>query len=368
MAEAARYDGRLWQLWLRYRYRWKRRALWWRAIKAGRRLSPLADRTSAIRPGDILCFATIRNEAPRLPEFLSHYRRLGVAHFMIVDNGSDDGSVEALRAQPDVSLWRARDSYRETRFGLDWLNALLFRHGRGHWCLTVDADELLIYPDWEARDLRALTAHLDAHGIPAMGALMLDLYPRGPLGQADAPEGAALWQRLSFFDAGPYRCQVIQPRRNRWVQGGARERAFFADEPHRSPTLNKLPLVRWRGGQVYVNSTHSMLPPRLNDAWDGPGDPRLSGVLLHGKFLPEIAARSAEELFRRQHFHDPDAYAGYHKALIARPVLWHENAIRFAGWRQLLGLGLMGGGEWYADSHAMGDRPCQTAAKASSKD
>ena len=368
MAKAARHDGRLWQLWLRYRFRWKRRELLWRAIKAGRRLSPLVDRTAAIRRGDILSFVTIRNEAPRLTEFLSHYRRLGVAHFLIVDNCSDDGSVEALRRQPDVSLWRARDSYREARFGLDWMNALLFRYGRGHWCLTVDADELLIYPDWETRDLQAVTAHLDAKGIAAMGALMLDLYPCGPLGQADAPENAPLWQRLPYFDAGPYRCRVVQPRRNRWVQGGARERAFFADQPQRSPTLNKLPLVRWRSGQVYVNSTHSMLPPKLNDAWDGPGDPRLSGVLMHGKFLPEIGARSKEELSRRQHFHDPDAYAGYHRALTEAPVLWHENAVHFVGWQQLLDLGLMGAGQWLPDLHALGDRPCQNDAKASSKE
>ncbi|MAN57384.1 MAG: glycosyl transferase family 2 [Paracoccus sp.] len=361
MAKAARHDGRVWQLWLRYRLRWKRRELLWRAIRAGRRLSPVADRSAGIRRGDILCLATIRNEAARLPRFLAHYRGLGVAHFLIVDNDSDDGSAEFLRIQGDVSLWRARGSYREARFGLDWVNALLFRHGRGHWCVTADADEFLIYPDWEERDLHALTAHLDASGIEAMGALMLDLYPQGALGRADAPEDAPLWLRLPYFDGGPYRCRTIQPRRNRWVQGGARERAFFATDPARSPTLNKLPLVRWRAGRVYVNSTHSMLPPRLNDAWDGPGDPRLSGVLLHGKFLPDILARSAEELTRRQHFRDPHAYAAYHRAITEAPVLWHEGSRRFAGWRQLLDLGLMGAGEWLSG----GERPCQTRSEAS---
>ena len=63
------------------------------------------DRTAAIRPGDILAFVTVRNEAQRLPYFLEHHRRLGVDHFLIVDNDSDDGSRDWLAGQPDVSLW-----------------------------------------------------------------------------------------------------------------------------------------------------------------------------------------------------------------------------------------------------------------------
>ena len=346
--------GRLRGAWSAYRLRWKRRQLIWRAIRAGRRLTPLADRTATIARGEILLFATLRNEAARIPEFLDHYRRLGVGHFLIVDNDSDDGSDGLLRDLPDVSLWRATDSYRDARFGMDWLGALLFRHGHGHWCMTVDADELLVYPDCDRRDLSELTAFLDARGVAGMGALMLDLFPRAVLGQADAPPGAPLTHRLPYFDAGPYRCRVQQPRRNRWVQGGVRERVFFAERPRRAPTLNKLPLIRWRRGFAYVNSTHSMLPPRLNDLYDGPGDARLSGVLLHGKFLPDIVARSREELARRQHFADPDAYASYHRALIRAPVLWHQDSVRYQGPQQLVDLGLMGAAGWQGDPAAEG--------------
>lgn len=338
--------SRLRRTWQTYRLRWKRRELNWRSLRSGRYLCPLADRTGIIAPDDILAFSTIRNEAPRLTEFLAHYRRLGVAHFLIVDNDSDDGSVGALRDQADVSLWTTGQGYRDSRFGMDWIGALLIRHGRGHWCLTVDADELLIYPDHDRRDLHALTAHLDARGMPAMGALMLDLYPNGPLGTAEAPHDAPMDARLPWFDPGPYRSRIVAPRHNRWVQGGVRERMFFAHQPDRSPTLNKIPLVRWRLPQVYVNSTHSMLPARLNAVYDGPGDPRLSGILLHGKFLPEIVERSAEELTRRQHFNDPEAYRAYHLALMQQPDLWYPQAQRLTGWQQLVDLGLMGAGDW----------------------
>ncbi len=334
------------QAWLRYRLRWKRRQLLARSARATRALTPLTDRTAGIRPADILCFAVIRNESLRLPEFLAHYRGLGVGHFLIVDHDSDDDGPALLRAQPDVSLWRARGDYRAARFGMDWLGWLLARHGHDHWCVTVDADELLIYPDWDRRDLRALTRHLDERSMGGMGALMLDLFPTGPLGQADAGPKAALTDRLPWFDAGPWRKAIATPRRNRWVQGGTRDRAFFANQPDRAPTLNKLPLIRWHWRYAYVNSTHSLLPPRLNDLYDGPGELHLSGVLLHSKFLPDILDRATTERARGQHFADPAAYDSYWQQIVDAPSLWHPDAHRFAGWRQLVDLGLMGTGDW----------------------
>jgi len=92
---------------------------------------------------------------------LQYYRALKVSHFLFVDNGSDDGTAEFLQSQPDVSLWRTDESYRLSRFGMDWLGWLQMRFGHGHWCLTVDADELLIYPQHDTRDLSALTQWLE---------------------------------------------------------------------------------------------------------------------------------------------------------------------------------------------------------------
>lgn len=353
--------GLLQRGWSAWRMRAKRRKLIWRALRARRSLQPLADRTAAIRPEDILAFVTLRNEMQRLPEFLAHYRRLGVGHFLMVDNASTDGGADYLAAQPDVSLFGAAGSYRASRFGMDWMGALLLRHGHGHWCLCLDADELLVYPHCDSRDLRALTAHLDAQGVAGMGAMMLDLYPRGPLDQA--PATGSVTERLPWFDPGPYRCQVLQPRRNRWLQGGVRERVFFADSPRRAPTLNKLPLIRWHWRYAYVNSTHSMLPARLNDLYDGPGDRRLCGVLLHSKFLPDITARSAEEMDRRQHFANPDAYAGYHRALAQAPDLWHPGSLRYRDWRQLVALGLMAGADWAGDAQEVQEAACETPHK-----
>lgn len=334
------------ELWDAYKLRWKRRRLLARALRARRQLSAVCDRTAALRPDDILAVTVLRNEVERLPYFLSHHRALGVRHFLMVDNASTDGSPEYLWAQPDVSLWQSADGYKRSRFGMDWLSWLLLRYGHGHWCLTVDADELFIYPYWDSRDLRALTAWLDSGGIEAYPAMMLDLYPRGRLADQTYAPGSDPTALLQWFDRGNYTI-TRQPRMgNLWIQGGVRARVFFSNDPRRAPTLTKLPLVKWNRRYVYVNSTHSALPPRLNRFYDNVGGEAGSGLLLHSKFLPGVVARAREEKDRREHFRQSELYDDYYDRLAANPDLWCPESSRLGGWRRLEAMGLMSRGGW----------------------
>ena len=158
-----------------YKQRWKRRWLRWRCVRARHARRVVEDRSMDIAQGEILGFACVRNEIERLPFWLYHHRNMGVSRFLIVDNASTDGTAEMLADQPDVSLWRTERSYRSSRFGMDWVGWLLLRYGHGHWCLTLDADELLTIPYQDTRTLYDLTAHLDMVGARSFGAMMLDL-------------------------------------------------------------------------------------------------------------------------------------------------------------------------------------------------
>ena len=331
---------------LALKLRTRRQLLLLRAVRKRHQLAPVIDRTAGIAPVDVLCFLCLRNEAQRLPHFLAHHRALGVGHFLVVDNASTDGSADLLRAQPDVSLWHTGASYKASRFGMDWLTWLQLRHGTGHWCLTLDADEVLVYPYWQSRPLPALTAWLDGQGRDSFGALTVDMYPEGPVSQGQVAPGEDPIRHLAWFDAGNYQTQVQPRMRNLWIQGGARARAFFAASPRQAPTLNKTPLVRWNWRYAYVNSTHALLPPRLNLVYDTEGGELTSGVLLHTKFLPGITERSAEEKQRGEHFGDAAQYAAYYDRLTADPVLHTTASTRYTGWRQLEALGLMSRGGW----------------------
>ncbi|MDU9006606.1 glycosyltransferase family 2 protein [Sedimentitalea todarodis] len=329
-----------------YRLRWRRRGLLWRSFRSRRQLRPVKNRTAGIRPGAILAFSTIRNEIERMPWFLDHHRKLGVDHFLIVENDSDDGTDRYLAAQADVSLWTTDRSYRDARFGLDWVTWLQMRYAHDHWSLMVDTDEMLIYAQHETRPLQELTRWLEAQGHSVFGALMLDLYPKGPLDSQQYESGDDPISVLPWFDPGPYRVQRQHPLGNLWVQGGARERVFFANNPQRSPTLNKIPLVRWSRRYAYVNSCHSMLPRPLNFGYEGPGADAPSGVLLHTKFLPQSVKRATIEKARGQHFHAPDSFADYYDDVAAGPDMWSPESIRYEGWRQLERLGLMRTAGW----------------------
>lgn len=330
----------------RYRLRLRRKRLRLRAFVKRRELRPVADRTSAIHPSAILLCATLRNERIRLPYFLAYYRKLGITHFLIVDNGSDDGSRDFLADQPDVSLWRSTSSYQSARFGTDWMNWLLMRHGRGHWVLTVDVDEFFIYPYCDTRPIRALTDWLDGYGVRSFAAMMLDMYPKGPVGAQTYREGQNPMEIACHFDAGNYMISRNRTYGNLWIQGGPRARAFFADQPEDAPALNKIPLVKWQRGYTYVNSTHMLLPRSLNQVFDSDGGEMISGCLLHAKFLSTFPAKVSEELKRGEHFAGSREYRAYAAENPGQTDLWCQMSEKYINWRQLEILGLMSKGSW----------------------
>ncbi|WP_339768742.1 glycosyltransferase family 2 protein [uncultured Pseudosulfitobacter sp.] len=333
-------------VWLSYRLRLQRKRWRIRAFRKRRELTRIADRTGTIRPNDILLFSTQRNEKIRLPYFLDYYREQGVNHFFIVDNDSTDGSADYLADQPDVSVWRTKASYKKSRFGVDWLNWLMIKHAHGHWCLTVDPDEFLIYPFCDTRPLRALTDWLDASSIKSFSAMLLDMYPKGRLDAHPYQQGQNPIEIAGWFDSGNYTMSRNRLFGNLWIQGGPRARVFFADQPENAPALNKVPLVKWDKRYAYVSSTHMLLPRGLNQVYDEWGGEKASGVLLHAKFLDTFTSKAAEELSRGQHYSASVEYKAYAESLKDDPDLWCKWSEKYINWRQLEILGLMSKGNW----------------------
>ncbi|MCW1931288.1 glycosyltransferase family 2 protein [Pararhodobacter zhoushanensis] len=329
-----------------YRLRLMRKRWQLRARLKRRELAPLADRTHQLRKTSILLFATLRNEKSRLAYFLTYYRALGVEHFLIVDNGSDDGSAEYLSAQPDVSVWRTTASYKASRFGMDWMNALLRRYAHGRWALVVDVDEFFLYPFCDTRPLRALTDWLDDAGLRSFGTLLLDVYPKGPVNAQPCIEGQNPLEIASWFDNANYAITRNHQYRNLWIQGGPRARGFFADTPKAAPALNKIPLVKWDRSYAYVSSTHMLLPRGLNLTYDTYGGEKASGCLLHAKFLATLTSKAREEMARGEHYADSREYKAYAEGLEDGTDLWTKWSERFINWRQLEIMGLMSKGNW----------------------
>lgn len=333
-------------LWNSYRMRLRRKRRILRAMRKSRELTPVQDNTARINPADTLLVCTFRNEQIRLPYFLKYYRDLGVQHFLFIDNGSQDGAVEYLAGMEDVSLWHTAASYKRATHGVDWMNHLLRKYAHGHWALVVDPDEFFVYPFCDTRPVRALTDWLDSSQIRSFASMLLDVYPKGRLDQAVYHPGQDPLEIAPWFDSGNYSQSLNKEYGNLWIQGGARARVFFANNPKKAPALNKIPLVKWDRRFAFVSSTHMLLPRGLNLVYESGGGEKASGVLLHAKFLDTFAAKAEEEMDRKQHHGASAEYKAYRDALRNHPDMWCKWSERYINWRQLEILGLMSKGNW----------------------
>ncbi|RRH71174.1 glycosyltransferase family 2 protein [Falsigemmobacter faecalis] len=279
-------------------------------------ISPVA-RLSQLARAEVAVVCALRNEREILPQYLAHYRSLGVGGFLIADNGSDDGSLEYLADQPDVALFSVDTPYSLSHYGVDWQEALLSSFRQNRWSLVADADEFLV-PD-PGSDLPALLRGADFAGADAVRVFMLDLYPKGPLSEADftraSPFEAAGHADLTPFlttsgARGPFSDQPT------WTSGlrhrlmpGSRPELFVAQK---IALLRFGPQMQLSEGLHYVSGCR----PAPRDLLFG-----------HFKYTPWFAARVAREVARGQHFNGAEEYRRYLNLLAeGRDCLWQEGA------------------------------------------
>jgi hypothetical protein len=235
-------------------------------------------------PGAVLLFLTVFNGGDYLDWFLAHYRRLGVDHFFITDNGSNDGTATRLAAEPDISLFFDGDSFGKSGFGVLWINHLMQRFGVGHWCFHVDMDEGFVFPRCDTgRSLRDLLGYCDKRGFGAVRGFSVDIYPESleTVGGAD-PFAASCHFDVDYIAAAselpPYTI----------VQGGLRRRMTGLGS-----SLQKTPLVKMAADVRYLECNHGTTHLPFAD---------LSGALLHYKFVGDLRRRVREAVAREEHF------------------------------------------------------------------
>ncbi|MDB5526300.1 MAG: hypothetical protein JWM58_4063 [Rhizobium sp.] len=309
----------------------------------GAELRSIIDRTRSIRKSDILLVMCLRNELARLPFFCDYYRKLGVNHFLIVDNDSSDGLHDWARAQADISLWHTRASYKQSQFGMEWCNFLLNKYGIGHLCVTVDPDEFLVYPWMETRDLRDLGEYMRMEKRDAFHAIMLDAYSDKPLNETVYHPGDNPFDACPYFDRDGY-VQISTPIMPTFTRGGPRMRVHNRLAPEKSPALNKIPVAWWDWNFRYVSSMHDLKPMRLMRVQDA-YNPAITGALFHFKFFASLADKAQEEMHRKQHFAGSAEYQQY--AAARDPILYEDGiSVRYESVEQLISLGLVCRGNW----------------------
>ena len=269
--------------------------------------------------GNLIAIAVVRNEESTIEAVLDHHRRLGVAEFHVVDNGSTDTTVDLLMQHGDTTVYSTTDDYVEAGSGMRWVNEIAERQA-ADWVLFIDADELLVYPHSESVPLPSFIEWLEAEGSTAVAGFMLDLYAD----DADRDVSISSYDDASFVNSYSFQPSTRSPYTD--VRGG------FADDGLglRYRELTKTPLIRFSKGVRFLTSSHVTTPSKVSTA---------RCVLLHFKYLGDLDARLQDEAAWT-----PSPYYSSRADQLssARPLSVPAASVRYAGSGQLLQMGLLG--------------------------
>ena len=317
---------------------------------AARKIQRIDGRNIPLVRTEIRAFMIVRNEALRLPFMLKHYFERGVDRIFVLDNDSTDDTRSIVLSFKNTHLFHTKDIYAHQGA---WIDLLLRRYGNGYWCLVLDADEMIVYPDFEIVSLRELCNFLDKESFNALDCLLLDMYPDRGLSKIKYIQGTDPLQIASWFDfdkasytgfgAGQWyshEWNILHQGPVRF-SGGMRKRVFGVQA-----CVSKVPLVKFRNSIALSAGAHLIQGARVAD---------LRGALLHFKFLDDFTANVQREVGREQHWNYAEEYKGYSAVLSLERDLNFMSPIstKFISSSQLVTLGVMKSSEKFVEYKVM---------------
>jgi hypothetical protein len=270
---------------------------------------------------ELVVLVLLRNGRPYIKPFIEHYFSLGVKHIVFLDNGSTDGTVEALQNYENVTVLRSRLPFK--KYNITLKQYLVERFGRGRWTLNADIDELFEYPYSDVVSLKALLRYLNDNFYTAVVTYMLDMFPETLL-SADSPatDYESLKELHRFYDISDVRTldysqvgDIGNVVANEWIeilQGGVMQRVFGT-----SPLLTKHPLI-------FLDDR--LTPHDLSDHWVG--NARIAdftALFLHYKLSANLYGLVRREIEERRYNNLHGKYDKIHKVLAEAPNLLMRN-------------------------------------------
>lgn len=306
----------------------------------------------SLGPEELVVLCVVRNGAPWLPSYLRHYRQLGAAHLVFLDNGSEDETLSILTSTDDVSVFTTRLPFG--RYSVALKRWLVRRFGGRGWRLCCDVDELFEHPCSEALPLRDFLAYLNRHGFNAVTAQMLDMFSAEPLDRIQGRNDIDLKASYPLYDLA----DVVKTRRKYWLwmnrlgpepvafhRGGIRARIFGLD----GVMLTKQPLMRpVRGLNVFPYDEHFVTGADLAD---------VTGLIRHYTLTSALARQVRDYTDPKSSFHVQGNYRRYGESLGRGEALSlrTDTSREYEGTRELLNAGFLVASPRYLEE-ALGGR------------
>ena len=273
-------------------------------------------------PDELVVVCNVRDGRPYVKTFVEHYRSLGAKHLFFLDNGSTDGTVEALKNYNNTTVLRSKLPFKEYKHLMR--QYLIGRFGKkDRWCLYADIDELFYYPYSDVMGLGCLLRYLNGNSYTAVAAQILDMLSEEPLsGREGNLEDEPLKELNRFYDISnisrmrfkelPHRHKrnnTLQSDEIEIFRNGIRS-AIFSDRP----VLSKFPLV-FTDGRIkpFDRSSHWVDNAKIAD---------ITCVLLHYKFLDGyFHKRTMQAVQEESHYKNSRGAKKYLEVLNRNPTL-----------------------------------------------
>lgn len=265
--------------------------------------------TDSQRSVYLLC--VFRDEELLLDYFINYYKALGVSHFIMVDNLSEDDGVDYLKHLKDINIkiYQAEGSYRDAEFGTGWINQLLEKHCKNQYCFTLDVDELFYLDKSRFTDLQQLIVAMESQNSNVVGVTLLDMYPKKT--NDSYQKGVNFLRHSTYFDdLNPdfYRTGFLHGS-NVIRSGGVRERVL-----NTTVCLHKFPFFKYDFQPLEVAAGIHMFQDK-SEVLHLSEKIRLfeyPSVLLHFKFIkPDLGEFFKRRVMLNQDWDDSVEYKSY---------------------------------------------------------
>ncbi|MEM7619913.1 MAG: glycosyltransferase family 2 protein [Pseudomonadota bacterium] len=302
-------------------------------------LSPITEQ-SHLSEQDIPLIVVARDSEARYPDFLRHYREIGITRFIIVDNNSKDNSINYLKTQSDIDIWLWSQNFGELE-KCAVLQNMINLYGLYRWYMVIDIDEYFVYSGMENYKLLEFIIGLQHVGEQQVLAPMVDMFSTSPITVEDMSPSTPLSNLCDHFDTRGYSYTYNEKKKFLDIRGGPRARLFEMGD-QKPPLLTKIPLY-YANPDTFLVNAHFIAPNSHSYLW-----PR--AALLHFKFLADAEKAIDQAIQEGLYYDNASEHRIYKKNIdLIQSGLQPDNVLmRYQGPQSLIEAGIMGTPPWAA--------------------